>query len=482
MSSGEAVEHALPPEELAGDEGGPHVSVEALLARKGDAAKDGLAGTTGGPLVASWIRVGLLNRSPRLRVSLAIGLPFAALVIGVLLYLGRRDLARDTALVLAVVAILLVALDRMQEALRLKAEIEKQSRQIAETNRRLEARLRELTLLFDLNRSISSTLELGELLRLITEMVGVTLGFGEFAVLLVDESGDLVVKASYGFPPDADVEGVRFAPGEGISGEAARSGEFVLVRDVSREPRFLHYRGRHQHGGSFLSVPMKHKDRVVGVLNFSRPEVNAFSAEEIKLLISVASQAALAIANARLYQETVELSLTDPLTGIHNRRHLFARLDMELARAQRFGTEVSLLMIDIDHFKHFNDSFGHPAGDEVLRGVARVIESSIRRIDTVARVGGEEFVVVLPGTGKADAAEVADKLRRAVERTSFAGGEQQPGGRVTISLGYCTYPADAGDALLLVEAADRALYASKSAGRNRATAYMPALEPRAGAR
>jgi diguanylate cyclase (GGDEF)-like protein len=379
-----------------------------------------------------------------------------------------ESLVREAALGVFVMAVLFTGV--------LTAVLRQLLGQIEATNRRLEARLRELTLLFDLNRSIGSTLELGELLRLITEMIGVTLGFSEFAVLLVDEaSGELEVKASYGFPDEAEVEGVRFASGEGVSGEAARSGEYVLVRDVAREPRFLYYRGRQVHGGSFLSVPMKHKEKVVGVLNFSRPQVNGFTSEEIKLLISVASQAALAIANALLYQETVELSLTDPLTGIHNRRHLFARLDMELARAQRFNTQVSVLVIDIDHFKRFNDSFGHPAGDEVLKGVARVIESSIRRIDTVARVGGEEFVVVLPGTGKADAGEVAEKLRRAVERTSLSPTEARP---VTISLGFCTYPSDGADAQELVEGADRALYAAKRAGRNRVTAYEPALEPR----
>ncbi len=371
--------------------------------------------------------------------------------------------------------------DRMQEELRLKAELEKQAKLIEQTNQRLEARLTELTLLFDLTRSMNSTLELGELLKLVTEMVGVTLGFHEFAVLLVDEpAGELVVSASWGFPEDAGVEGLRFKLTEGVSGEAARSGEVVLVADVSKEERFLWYRGRLQRAGSFLAVPMIHKHKVVGLLNFSRPEVGAFSAEEVKLLKSVAGQAALAIANARLYQETVELSLTDPLTGVHNRRHLFARLEMEITRAQRFGNELSLVMIDVDHFKHYNDANGHSAGDEVLKAVAATLSTSVRKVDTVARFGGEEFSVVLPQIERAEAEAVAEKLRRAIAKTDFAHGDRQPGGRVTISVGFATFPTDAADLATLVDAADSALYASKRGGRNRVTAFEQGMETHPG--
>src|SRR5581483_12339727 len=159
------------------------------------------------------------------------------------------------------------------------------------------------------------------------------------------------------------------------------------------EPDYLPYIGRPL-AGSFLAVPLKFKGRVVGVLNFNRPTVGAFHGDEIKLLAAIANQAAMAIMNARLYQETVELSLTDPLTGIANRRHLFQRLEMELTRAQRFGNQLSLLMIDIDHFKLYNDRNGHPAGDEVLKGVAKILKETDRNQDTPTRYGGEEFVVL----------------------------------------------------------------------------------------
>src|SRR5204863_293574 len=140
----------------------------------------------------------------------------------------------------------------------------------------------------------------------------------------------------------------------------------------------------------------------------------------------------------RLYQQTLELSFTDPLTGVPNRRQLFLRLENELSRSLRFGEPVSLLMIDLDHFKRINDEHGHTVGDGVLRGVALALRRSIRKIDVVARYGGEEFCVVLPRVAKPEAFEVAEKLRRAVAATTVPGPEGHPPLSVTISVGVAT--------------------------------------------
>ena len=371
-------------------------------------------------------------------------------------------------------------LELIQNELRLKAQLEAQKKQIEETNRRLEVRLRELTLLFDITRSINSTLELGELIKLITEMVGVALGFQEFAVLMLDEpAGELVVSATYGFTEQTDVDGLRMKLGVGAPGRAAQRGEIVLVDDVSKDADYLPYPSRPL-VGSFLAVPLKYKDTVVGVLSFNRPMVAGFAGDEIKLLAAVANQAAMAIMNARLYQETVELSLTDALTGTANRRHLFQRLEMEVTRAQRFGNDLSLIMIDIDHFKNYNDRNGHPAGDEVLKGVAAALLRTVRKIDTVARYGGEEFAVILPQIRREEAVAVGEKLRRAVSSIEFPHADSQPGGRVTISIGVAHFPTDAQDLTQLLLRSDAALYAAKNSGRNRLVAYSVGMQPKPG--
>jgi diguanylate cyclase (GGDEF)-like protein len=225
-----------------------------------------------------------------------------------------------------------------------------------------------------------------------------------------------------------------------------------------------------------LSVPMLHRSELLGVLNFERPQKADFGQDDIEFFTAVADQAAMAVLNARLHEQTVALSVTDPLTGVPNRRHLFSQLEAEINRANRFGTQLSMVMIDIDHFKHLNDTAGHSAGDDALRQVCAILKRNVRKVDTLARYGGEEFVVVLPQVPKAEAVEVAEKLRLAVEETLFEYGKTQPAGKVTISVGVSNLPVDATEQARLIDAADSSLYASKRGGRNKVTAYAAGME------
>jgi len=178
----------------------------------------------------------------------------------------------------------------------------------------------------------------------------------------------------------------------------------------------------------------------------------------------------LAEANARLAQ----LAVTDGLTGLYNHRHLHERLTLEVERSQRSGLPLSLLMLDVDHFKQFNDSFGHPAGDEVLRQLARVLTDTRRANDVVARYGGEEFAVILVDTAKFTAAKVAERVRERIAAHDFSDAAQKAG-KISVSIGVATFPEDGTDAEALVRSADTALYAAKRAGRNRVVLYTEAL-------
>jgi len=161
---------------------------------------------------------------------------------------------------------------------------------------------------------------------------------------------------------------------------------------------------------------------------------------------------------------------------VPNRRFFYQQLNNELARAERFNTPVSMVMVDIDHFKQLNDHSGHSAGDDVLRKVAQLLRHNLRKVDTLARYGGEEFIVLLPQIALDEAREVADKLRRAVAETVFEQGKRQPLGIVSISVGVATLPRDANDDVKLIDAADSALYASKRNGRNKVTSYERGME------
>jgi diguanylate cyclase (GGDEF)-like protein len=202
----------------------------------------------------------------------------------------------------------------------------------------------------------------------------------------------------------------------------------------------------------------------------------------VAFLESVAAQAAMAISNAHLHERTLKLSLTDALTGLHNRRSLFARLQMEIERSERFGHGCALVMIDVDHFKNLNDARGNLAGDATLRQVAEVIGKAVRRIDTVARCGGEEFAILLPRTDAAVALEVAEKLRELVNQTAFEHGAAQPAGRVTISVGVAAYPEHAQGLPLLVDCADSALFAAKRKGRDTVVTFAPGMRENPGRR
>ncbi len=161
-----------------------------------------------------------------------------------------------------------------------------------------------------------------------------------------------------------------------------------------------------------------------------------------------------------------ELAVTDGLTGLYNYRYFKEYLDQEMRRAHRHQLFVSLLMLDIDFFKHYNDHHGHVAGDEVLRSIARLIRSNIRSIDVAARYGGEEFAIILPETNKRSAVFVAEKVRQLVERHVFAKQEEQPNNNLTVSIGVAAFPDDVRSAEELVRCADERLYRAKAAGRN----------------
>jgi diguanylate cyclase (GGDEF)-like protein len=357
-------------------------------------------------------------------------------------------------------------LTEAQTELKLKGELES-------ANSKLEGRLNELSLLYDVSRAFTSTLELSEVLERITELVPTRFEVPKLSIMLVNPEGLLEVKSAQ---PRSAV-GLTFQIGEGICGKAAETRKSVYVADLETDAMFRVRGGQGAKGrGCLLALPMVQGGELLGVLNLERPTKADFGPEEIELFGGIADQAALAVKNARLHAQTVELSITDPLTQVPNRRHLFAQLEAEIARANRFGTQLSFLMVDIDYFKKLNDSAGHRAGDQVLREVCTLMKVRVRKVDTLARYGGEEFAIILPQVTRAEALEVAEKLRRAVEEAPLEHAKVQPGGKVTISVGVASLPVDATEQDKLVDCADAALYASKRLGRNMVNAYQTGME------
>jgi diguanylate cyclase (GGDEF)-like protein len=219
-------------------------------------------------------------------------------------------------------------------------------------------------------------------------------------------------------------------------------------------------------------VPMSADGRCIAVLVVEHSMTSGSRIERrvLSMVERFASHTALAIANAWLVRDLRLMAATDPLTGIANRRTFETALRQDMARASRVGEQVSLVVLDVDHFKKVNDTLGHQRGDEALRQVARTLASECRLGDTVARYGGEEFVMILFGCGAEDALSVADRMRRLIADSVTAV-------RMTASAGLATFPSDARDPSTLVEAADMALYAAKRSGRNRVTGFWELDRP-----
>ena len=249
--------------------------------------------------------------------------------------------------------------------------------------------------------------------------------------------------------------------------------------------------------GSSLVVPLVAKGRAEGFVRVAVPEKRTFLAGEVEALQVLANQAAVALANAGLYRQVQEQAIRDGLTGLYNHRHFQERLHQECTRAHRYGMPLSLLMIDVDDFKHFNDEHGHQMGDEVLREVGRILAGAVRQsVDIPARYGGEEFAVILPhttasgaqclgrrlcgeleGLGEelpprgAGAAVVGERLREAVATQAFAGRGGRRYAHLTVSVGVAALEQGERRADELVNNADKALYAAKRAGKNRTEVF-----------
>lgn len=220
---------------------------------------------------------------------------------------------------------------------------------------------------------------------------------------------------------------------------------------------------------SLLGYPLRLSEGRSGALLFLSSAPSAFSSYEVQVAGLMADLAGAAISNAQLYRQTEKLAITDGLTGLYNHRRFQERLSEELMRSERTSAPLALVLMDLDHFKQINDRFGHPVGDTVLKGVARLLRESIRKVDLAARYGGEEFVLILVDTEPKGAFRLAERIREAAGRIVFRAEEHEF--RISLSVGLAVYPRDARRQEELIAAADQALYQAKQSGRNRTVAY-----------
>ncbi len=333
-------------------------------------------------------------------------------------------------------------------------------------------RVKGLRALEEVYRAIASVLDREELYETILNKSSELVGAERGSLMILDNKNNVLsVKASRGIDREI-VERLRVKIGEGISGSIAARGLPVMVRNIETEvpPR---KNGPAYKTKSFISIPIKLENKVIGVINVSdKLSGGPFSEEDLYLLLSFANYASIALERGAYYSMSEELktiSMTDPLTGLFNRRYFRERLFEEVERVKRHNECFTTFMIDIDNFKSFNDRYGHVGGDEILKGVAHSIRDAVRSMDVVSRYGGEEFAVLLPHTDKKDAFIIAERIRKNVEehRPRTDSFKDWP----TISLGIAEFPGDSVDIDDLINNADRAMYTAKRTGKNRVVLY-----------
>jgi diguanylate cyclase (GGDEF)-like protein len=285
-----------------------------------------------------------------------------------------------------------------------------------------------------------------------------------------DEPAPLMRVASHAYLASAPAE-LGWDKSSSLAGSLAQAeGALLFNRAEGAQVPAVLQAGLLTEAQHFLLAPLHLGGRLNGVLKLDRQR-EPFSEEDRELAFIFASQAAVTLEHARLYTLHRRLATTDGLTGLYNHRYFQERLALELEKAERTGKPLSLALTDIDHFKGFNDTFGHQEGDVVLRKVADLVRDKVRQgQDVVARYGGEEFVVILPECDVVEARQVMDRLREHCA-TTMVGGSGPEARAITISIGLCTYPQGAKEQRELIHVADSALYKAKHAGRNQVCSY-----------
>jgi diguanylate cyclase (GGDEF)-like protein/PAS domain S-box-containing protein len=330
----------------------------------------------------------------------------------------------------------------------------------------------KLEQILEFEEVISAIKEFDELVECVVERLTKVLDAQKCSIMLLDaEKKTLKVAGAKGIS-NLIVKNARIELGEPIAGVVAGEGQPLLVKNIEYDKKFQRANRPTYFGRSFMIVPMKLEDKVVGVINVSDKIIRkalhkgsrlnyeeTFTAIDLRILCAVAREVSVALGNIELFKELNSLAVTDPLVHIYNYRQFSKSLDYEIKRSRRTESSLCVIMIDVDDFKSYNDTFGHPEGDNLLRHLGQIFKSQLREVDIVCRYAGDEFTIILPDTNIDGARRAAEKIKEAVEKFSF----KKP---VTLSIGLASYTSDISQHELIVNV-DKALYRAKKEGKNR---------------
>jgi diguanylate cyclase (GGDEF)-like protein len=321
-----------------------------------------------------------------------------------------------------------------------------------------QQRAQEFSALFETAQAITSSLGtqaiVDRILSSAQRLIGADQGIIYQKVEDSDEMSCIAATGSY----IEEVKSSRLRIGEGISGHVAQSGVGEHIADTTKDPRAKQISGTPEEPESMIAIPLKRKDIVFGVMILSRVGIRPFSEDDFRLISIFSTFAAASLENARLYAESAQMAITDYLTGLYNYRYFFKRLSEDLSHAKRYGQQLSVIILDLDRFKQYNDTYGHQEGDRLLTIVGNSMRSSMRLSDVAFRYGGDEFAVILPHTDAEEAAVVIHRLTKRLEE--FLKPIELV--KVGVSFGVSTFPSDSSDGEELFRLADQRMYGMKA--------------------
>jgi diguanylate cyclase (GGDEF)-like protein/PAS domain S-box-containing protein len=332
----------------------------------------------------------------------------------------------------------------------------------------LHRRAQEAETLSEAAAILTSALDLEQVLERILTQLERVVPFDNVTVILVEGKGACIT-ASRGLQESSQMIGQSFQLENTLLEQAWQEKSPLILADAQTDSRFKHWFGTKTTRG-WMGVPLAVRGELIGFLTLDSNQANSYDPSQSKLVEAFANQAAIAIANARLFRQVKSLAVTDSLTGLFNRRHFFELAGREFERSRRYGSSLSLIMWDIDHFKNVNDQFGHLVGDAALQAVAARCRQQLREADLLGRYGGEEFVALLPETNLFSAAQAAERLRSSISNNPILVGDKEV--VLSISLGVAEADASCLDLETLISRVDLALYKAKQLGRNCSASYI----------
>ena len=319
--------------------------------------------------------------------------------------------------------------------------------------------------------ALNSTLNFDEVLDRILSSLEKVIPHDIANIMMVDESGYARVVRARGYEASGLEKiltkmNIQVAETPNFL-RMAVTGAPLVVEDTRKEPGWVHLEGT-EFVRSYIGTPILVKGRVVGYINLDSTKPGAFNSSHADRLQIFADQAAIAIENARMFEKVEQMAIVDTLTGLYNRRHFYDLGEREIERYKRYHSPLSLIMLDLDHFKKVNDQYGHQVGDYVLQELAKIFANSLRKMDIPGRLGGEEFVILLPETNLDQGMLVAERLRQKIETKEFVIEGHKI--HITASMGLVSLSDDESSLQMLISGADKVMYQAKAAGRNKVLA------------